>query len=280
MKIASQALKDLLASGNFVQADLYTITLNSGQVWRMTSGDADIQYAGNTYASTPLKRGGLTEKTGLEVATLEISIYADGNALGLDYMRDLTGGLLDAARVVMETAIMSQYGDTTPGTVKRFFGVVADVSFGRTETAITVKSDAQILDTNLPRNVYQAACLHTLFDAGCGLSSAALEVTGAISGTSTRMQLATNLTAAAGYFDQGSVRFTSGKNAGLSYTVKGHLTGGVLDMLRPTLYTPAVGDAFVALPGCDKSQATCTSKYNNLAAFRGYPFVPPPETPY
>jgi len=280
MKAASQALKDLLASGQVYLADLFTITLSSGQVLRFTSGDAAIKFAGNEYASVPIKRGGLTEKTGLEVATLEVALYQDGASLDLDFLRDLTGGLLDGARVVLETAVMGQYGDTSPGTVKRFFGAVADVSFGRTEIRMTVKSDAQILDTQIPRNVYQAACLHTLFDTGCGQAAAAMEVTGAISGTSTRMSLATNLTEAAGYFDQGSIRFTGGQNAGLSYTIKSHAAGGGLDMLRPTLYAPAIGDTFVALPGCDKSQATCTEKFANLGAFRGYPFVPPPETPY
>jgi hypothetical protein len=33
----------------------------------------------------------------------------------------------------------------------------------------------------------------------------------------------------------------------------------------------------VVYKGCDKTTATCAGRFNNLANFRGYPFVPPPE---
>jgi uncharacterized phage protein (TIGR02218 family) len=49
-------------------------------------------------------------------------------------------------------------------------------------------------------------------------------------------------------------------------------------LLNPLPLVPSAGDAFTAYPGCDKTQATCTTKFANLGAFRGFPFIPQPET--
>jgi hypothetical protein len=43
---------------------------------------------------------------------------------------------------------------------------------------------------------------------------------------------------------------------------------------------PSNGDTLNAIAGCDKLQATCTSKFSNLVNFAGFPFVPKPETAY
>jgi hypothetical protein len=53
MKTASPALLALLASGRFVRADLWTITLNGGTVLRWTSHDLPISYGGFTWVTGP-----------------------------------------------------------------------------------------------------------------------------------------------------------------------------------------------------------------------------------
>ena len=82
---------------------------------------------------------------------------------------------------------------------------------------------------------------------------------------------------AAGYFDLGVLTCTSGVNNGLTRTVKS-FNGGVFTFARPLLAVPAVGDTFVARPGCDHKVSTCTVKFNNRNNFRGHPFTPAPET--
>jgi hypothetical protein len=37
------------------------------------------------------------------------------------------------------------------------------------------------------------------------------------------------------------------------------------------------GDGFTVYYGCDHTPGTCQSKFNNLANFRGFPSVPPPQ---
>jgi uncharacterized phage protein (TIGR02218 family) len=77
-------------------------------------------------------------------------------------------------------------------------------------------------------------------------------------------------------YDQGTITFESGINVGVSRTVK-QSTGTGLTLARPLDYLPSAGDSFVVYKGCDKTMATCQTRFSNLANFRGFPFVPPPE---
>jgi hypothetical protein len=67
-------------------ADLYTVTLADGSVYRWTTFDQDVVVNGVTYlragkSNVPLfKRGPIREVAGLEVATLELTLMAGGDA--------------------------------------------------------------------------------------------------------------------------------------------------------------------------------------------------------
>ena len=61
----------------------------------------------------------------------------------------------------------------------------------------------------------------------------------------------------------------SSVNVGVSYS-----------LMYPLPFAPATGDAFTVAFGCDHTQATCQGKFNNLANFRGFPYVPPPQLAY
>lgn len=77
MKTMSSPLLALLATGQFVRADLWTITLNGGSVIRWTSHDQPLTVGGNIFAKGPMiERGSVSEKRGTEVATLEMAITA------------------------------------------------------------------------------------------------------------------------------------------------------------------------------------------------------------
>jgi len=80
-----------------------------------------------------------------------------------------------------------------------------------------------------------------------------------------------------GYYDNGQIVFTSGPNAGLTKAVKQYF-GRTFFFNSPLPFMPNAGDTFTANPGCDKTQNICTSRFNNLANFGGFPYVPVPET--
>ena len=143
--------------------------------------------------------------------------------------------------------------------------------------AVTVASWMELLNTKLPRNTYAPGCHRTLYSAGCGVSKAAKTVAGSVTAAISRSAVASALAQADGYFNLGTLVFNTGANAGISRTVKSY-AGGQFVFILPLPYDPTVGDTFSVYPGCDKTQATCTSKFSNLARFRGMPYIPQADT--
>lgn len=77
-----------------------------------------------------------------------------------------------------------------------------------------------------------------------------------------------------GYFDFGLVTWTSGQNSGVTSDVRAWDGTNQINLLLPTPFPIAGGDAFTITPGCDKRIETCVQKFNNVLNFRGEPFVP------
>lgn len=281
MKSASPALIALLnAGGPYIMADLLTLTLIDGTVIRYSLWDTALTYGGNTFLKGPvIERGRVRTIIGFEVDTLDLTINATASDTinGTPILQAAARGMLDGATVLLERAFM----DTPPNIVGgyiNFSGRVADITVSRFSAQIVVKSDIELLNVQMPRNLYQPGCQHTLYDADCGVSRASKATSATIGAGSTATTLnASQLTQSAGWFDLGYVVFNSGALSGTKRTVKAGVPGSV-SLLNPLPLTPAPGDTFTAYPGCDKTKDTCTAKFSNVANFRGFPFIPVPET--
>lgn len=290
MRAASNALVTLLrSSSEFFMADLLTITLLGGATVRLTTWEQALTVSGNTYSPGPptFARDLVTVSVGVTVDSMDLTIQVGVGAgaaqlAGVPWPQAVASGALDGARVVLERVFMASPGDTSAGTVVLFAGRVAEAQPSRDVVTLTVKSDLELLDTQIPRNLYQPGCVHTLFDGGCTLlkSSYANALTTLAGATTTQVTATTSRST--GYFDLGTVTFTTGALAGLSFGVKSFtLSGGstgTFQFVRPLPSAPTAGDAFTAYPGCDKSLSTCQTKFANSAHFRGTPFIPAPET--
>lgn len=282
MKAASPALIALLNSGNsFLVCDLYTLTLADGTMLRMTSADVPIQFGGNTFALTPLMTRGKSKSViGIAVDTLDVSILPSASDVlgGVTWPQAVRQGALDGAWVRVERAYLLSWTFIV-GTLVVFYGRVADIDIGRTEIKVQVKSALELLNIQMPRNIYQSVCLHTLYDSGCSVLKSSYTVSGAVSSASTASGFTTTLTQATGYFDLGVLTFTSGVNYGLKRTVKSFVAGAFTFAL-PLPFAANWGDSFTVFAGCDKRQATCSAKFGNLSHFRGFAEIPVPETVY
>ena len=282
MKTATRELIDLLhGSDEFLMADLFRITLSNGQILRHTNADMPVVWDGQTYEAHKLiiKRGATRVAVGLDVDsnTLEIAAEPDYRLEGLQWSEAALGGALDGARVVIERIFFSDWA-TPVGAVVIFSGRVSDVSGSRSAVKVDVKSDIELLNVSSPRNIYQAGCMRTLYDGGCKVNREKFTVNGRVTANSTTgTELACNLTQADGWFNQGVIKFTSGRNAGLSRTVKEHKNGRLSFALRLP-FPPQSGDVFKIYPGCDKRQETCGRKFNNIVHFRGFPYIPAADT--
>jgi hypothetical protein len=262
VKSASSATQAILAAGQFLRADLYTFTLVGGTVLRYTTADVPLIVGGAQYLSgLNIRRGSLRQSAGLEVASLDLTIEPQpDNAAGpvtvsgVPFLAGVRAGLFDGARVLMQKLFLTSWADTSPGAVAWFQGRVNEARAGRVSASLTLHSDLELLNVAMPRNILQAGCLHTF---------------------------ASGLTQADGYFDLGRITFLSGPNFNVSRTVRRSFNAsGVVELVSPLPTAPGVGDTFAIRAGCDKRQTTCETKFANLARFRGYPYIPVPETLY
>lgn len=280
------ALAALLNSGAPLnKCDLYTITLANGTVLRWTSAELPVRGNGQVWQLGPgIERSRCKWSIGTEVDSLNITLTTDAArpyALsGIPLLAYIRAGGFARAQVQLDRAFWGA-GDTAPvGALLWFSGRLAEVpSIDRYEVELTIKSAMERLNIQVPRELFQAQCLRTVYDSECTVSRAAFTSAGAATTVSSvgRTQFSTGLANATGYFDLGTITFTSGANSGASRTVKSQV-GGVITVLSPLPAPVSVGDAFTIVPGCDGLQATCSGKFSNLPRFKGQPYIPQPET--
>ncbi len=308
MKTVTPALVDLLRSRDAVLAfDLYQFTLPGATALYYGTADVPIVYNGNTYGgSVRWDRSQIDLKAGLEADSLTVKAYASPTDLvnGVAFHQFLRQGGFDNAYLLLQRAyypapggwfvdasftppgwlIAGQAMGPPSGVIWLFSGLVTEVITGGLTAQIKIDSHLYTLDLKIPRNLYQHLCNHVLYGQGCGLNGAACAVQGQAESGSTLFQIATNLTGlAAGYFSLGKLQMTSGALQGTWIGIQTQVGGtgsqpATLTLTPPLLAPPAPGDAFTAWPGCDRALSTCRNKFNNAGNFRGFPWIPVPET--
>lgn len=288
MKLASSALITYLNNARanpdapLLMADAFTFTLRSGLILCYTNVDVTFSYGGNTYFANSVRVDGLKYRAavGLEVDRQQITVVAlatDTVTGGAPFLQALRDGTFDGCEIERDRVFFSDViGGIAIGSATLFKGRLGNIDeIGRTGAKLTVNSDLVLLDIDMPRNVYQPTCLHTLYDSGCTLVKNAFGTNGTVGTGSTASVI--NWSGASANHQQGSITFTTGVNAGATATVGSVAAGRALTLLYPLESMPAAGDGFTVYYGCDHTPGTCRSKFNNFANFRGFPYVPPPQ---
>jgi uncharacterized phage protein (TIGR02218 family) len=270
-----------------IVADLLTITLQGGTVYRWTSYSEDITTDGHTWTAggtgtAPLVgRGKVRDTIGLDPSDLDISLLCGDSAElgGQRLAAAAVAGAFDWATVTLHRAYMSSPG-VVVGTLVRFAGQVSEVTPAGSAVRLSVRSDLEALNQVLPRNVYRELCIHAVFDAGCGLAVASYTTTGTVQAGSTAALVKLNVLTSSGYYNGGRFVFTSGALDGVERTIATYInSGGVgnFTFTTPLPSAPATSDGASVIPGCDKTMAICSSRFSNLNRRRGFDFMPTSE---
>lgn len=287
MKKASKELLDLLHnSENFYTADLYTITLIDGATLRYTSLDVDLIVGGKKHKSVAIDRDNITESTSLEVDELAITMHVTKDDViyeNIPVCHAMRAGAFDNAVLNLEVVFSPtpwEYNmPNIPEEYKltHFLGRMDIEEVDGLTASIKVKAMTELLNVKQPRNSVMPSCLHTIYDSECSLRKTSRAAQGTVTTGSTRSLILCGLTNDDGYFDQGELVFTSGQNVNSVIGIRQYTKGKIIPA-RPLSFAPSAGDTFTVYPGCDRTMYTCRTHFNNLANFRGYPFVPVPET--
>lgn len=300
MKTASTELKNILATGQYVQADCYEFSLLGGGVLRYTSYDTPIELDGDTFATGgetgPFfdrdgNRARVIQRLGLEVDELVFDVIPGDATIGsLSFLAACRMGMFDGATFVMRRAILAEpparplFPPVVPaaGAVTWFAGRVGPVDASRSMATFRIASYTELLNINLPRNLYQAGCVNTLGDDACGVDLDSYAATVTVLTGSTQSAINLTSAAAAGYYSQGKVVFNDGPNAGYWRMIKAFTAGAPAQItLMPALPSaPVIGNSITIYPGCNKdwSDGNGCVKFANQARFRGTPDVPTAET--
>ena len=289
MRTASGALISYLnTNAVLLVAWCYTVTLQSGAVYRWTGADINLSYGGNTFlcavdngTSVPgIKRGAIRHARGLEVQTLTMTLITGQTVQmgGVPMPLFAHNGGFDGARVLVEWVPQGPlgWGDTSLGSVVIFEGAVAEIDPETTAIGLSIKSDLEKLTYPMPRVVFQPGCSNAFGDAGCGIILSSLAVSSAVQSAATLTSIPSALAQASGYFAMGTLTMTSGVASGARRTVSA-FSGGTLTLSTPLPAIPAIGDTFTVTPGCDRTWNTCNVKWANQLRFRGQPWIPAPE---
>ena len=273
-------------------ADLFSFALRpglyspSGATLRYTSSLFALSLGGHVYSSGPpnFSRGDLHCETGIQNSSNEITVMADDSVMlnTVPLLARIARGEWNFATVTIERAYASGPGQPWLGKAPRFLGIVTDITdLGKAQATLNCKNISYLLDTQWPKDTIMSTCGKILYGTDCTVNAATYTTSGSVSGTPTVNGFDTTLTAADNYYLGGTITFTSGKLAGLSYWVRSYVhASGVVRLQTPALVAPSSGDTFNIIPGCDKSMTTCSGRFGNLANYGGFPFVPQPTTPY
>jgi len=256
----------LLGGGQFLMADLYTITLSGGGKLYWTSADVPLSWGGNTFTPANdngtqpiLKRGTIRTMRGLEVQTCDLTLFCGTTALlgGLNAKFQCINGYLDKATILVQRAFLSTWSSVV-GAPCLFLGTVASVDVGSMQVVLHVKSVLELLNLQqMPHVLLQPTCANLIYDAGCGVSKAAYTVTGVVTATVVPIanQFSIGNPQTAGYYVGGVITFTSGANAGLSRAVQAYAGSGtgLITTSLPFPNVPSYGDAYSIYPGCSRN---------------------------
>jgi len=282
MKDASPEVIAYLNQNNkFYLCDLYEITLADGTVFRYADYDRPIVWNGHTWLCTgPVFERGKTSMSGkITVDSLSVTVTTDANDKidGVTWMNLAHNGGFRGATLKLYRCIMSSPGIVV-GAMLWFPGPISVGQGGGMEMGWNVKSRMSKANIDYPFRLYYPTCPYVLYGDGCGLSRDDFAVSGTVTAAGGVAAFMSSLRREDGYFDQGYVKFTTGDLAGVAGPVKYSTAAGAISMLSGFGKAPAVGDAFIAYPGCDRTPAICASKFGNWSKNRATPYIPLKET--
>jgi uncharacterized phage protein (TIGR02218 family) len=290
MKPVSPELLTLLATRQFYVADCYSINLQTGGSLYYCSGDADLVVNGITYSAGGQigpywdrtdNKAKCHWKVGVDVDSLVVDVIpGTAQVLGISFLQAIRQGVFDGADVILDRVFMPTYGDTSRGIVRFFVGRIANIDCPRDVATFTVTSHLELLNQQFPNNLYQAGCVNNLGDTACGVTLSSYMSTGTVSSGATASSIPATISGSfqAGYFDLGTITFTSGVLNGQTLTIKTCAFGSpsTVSLLGYVATLPSSGDTFNIYAGCNKScdlpltvNGIMTAGQNNLVIVNG-----------
>jgi uncharacterized phage protein (TIGR02218 family) len=276
MRELAPALKAHIETGATTLCRCWRVTRRDGTVLGFTEHDADLTVDGTRcLAASGFSASEAETALGLAAPNGEVAGAFSSQAIS---EADLERGAYDGARVEV---LLVNWADPAQF-LREHVREIGEV----TRTANRFQAELRGLAARLDQpsgRVYGRRCDARLGDTRCGIDLAAYRVTGAIVAADTLQASVSGLSAfAAGWFRFGVLTFTTGALAGRAVDIGGHQGGDParLTFWLPLPQSPAAGDTFEIVAGCDKAFSTCKAKFVNSVNFQGFPHMPGSDFAY
>jgi len=269
-KALSAELQAHLDGGATTMALCWLVVRTDGTRQGFTEHDRDLTFGGDTYlASSGFTASRLEQSLGLAVDNLNVDGALSDDSINED---DLAEGRYDDADV---TLTYVNWADTSMRTILSR-GSIGEVKRQETAFSAEFRSLAHKLNQRTGRT-FQRTCDAALGDARCGvdLTSSSYRSNGAVISASGRSLVVDTVGDfyPDAFFTHGVLTFTSGDNNGLSFEVKSQAGGNITLWQVPPNPVNAPNTFFVTA-GCEKTIGVCKAKFDNVANFRGCPYIP------
>lgn len=238
-----------------------------GAALGFTSHDRDLRIAGFRYRASPgMLPSAVTLTDGFEIDRLDVAGALTSDAISAD---DLAAGRWDRATLTM---FLADWEDPAAPTIAIARGELGDVSRRGQEFEAELRGPTAMLERPVAEQA-SPECRAMLGDKRCRVDMAGRVRTTRIVRIDSEREFAVADHAPSGAYAYGRLRWLSGRNCGLESAVAA--SNGAVLTLREAPHFPAELDALVEIAeGCDKSLATCSGRFANVANFRGEPHLP------
>ena len=268
------AFTTAIAANTLKMAELYIVELSNGVTYYYTSHSENIAWnsPAQVYTAIPIQRGSIGSKINLEANVVDITLAnITGNLFNV-----VQNNVLDSCKITIKRICWNEA--YSAGMEFICFKGIADIEFDRKVLILHCRSILDILNVQVPKNIYQESCNNRLFDANCALIKStfkhSLITTSAATDNFTVNK--TSLSHDVTYWTLGEIEIQSGLNDGCRRMIRTSTTNSIIVAVAfPNIVANNV--TFDLYPGCDKRGETCNGTFSNGVYFNGYAYIPKVE---
>lgn len=229
--------------------------------WFYTSADADQTYLRDVYATELITRAPTEQNQEDWSGSLEVTLPADNQVslLWADY--------LPVSPVALTIYRVHRSAPTDGVTI--FVGTVSGCKYSDGQAVLTCNPLTGAFRRPVPWQMYQSQCNHPLYGTGCGVNKNLFRLSVVLDGVSGMQVTAAALAGQAdGWWSNGWLQDSSGAIR----WILAH--AGDTIQLVAAIAGLAPGDTVSVYAGCDRTEATCRTKFSNLDRFGGWSRIP------
>jgi uncharacterized phage protein (TIGR02218 family) len=235
----------------------------ANDIWRYTNNVDPVVKDSNTFEPLAITRTGVEQTAGEAPKMVEITVPHDIEVASL-FVNFLPPSPIGV------TIYREHRTDPDAQFVVVFTGTIASSRYEDSRAILSCRPVLGSLNRNVPWLTYQRQCNWALYSVGCGALKDNYRIDTTVTAITGNRLFGANFSVnGTGWLNAGWVERKKTREVRFIHK---HIDNELV-LMSPFLDI-LEGEEVVAYAGCDRSTATCASKFNNLARYAGWPDVP------